>query len=1554
MNEDDLLISIGADLSAFNSAMATAEKAFANLRRATQSKPVKVTLESMVADLKKDQKAFQAYYKDAKSKFKGLTKAQIREFYEREQAYKASLKRQEAAMKANADKQVATTKETTAKIVSEQNKVAKHPSRNWDFAGHRGLIDSALVVAKYGIISQVLYGVQNAFGAVIGEAARFNQSVQQNIAVLEKLPANAKYLAQTVVEIGKEFGGTFEDIQDGLITIGRAGITETEQLAEATRGLAALSVITGDAMKYGASAVASLVAVYPELGNQLSRTTVEINGQTEAQAGLLDKMGAVANATRLGLEDFSTISNYALTTAHSVGLSSDAFLALSGSLSRVGLNASTIGTSIRRLDKFTSDSAISVRKFFAIAGTSQKEFAASLRDNPLTENIDESIVGLNNFTKALAKMTDAQFAEAVADLDIQMRATARSLRAVGELGELDYMVSKIRDAADVTESAKENAIGLQVAWQRIKNELISIADTEVQKTMDNLFSGEQLLDFIEMVVTLGQWLKNVIIIMKAVGNAIIIAWNAVAIYVGQKMNEIANIMMNFGAIAHNAWKAVYDFAASIITDLVNWFIDKLNSLISKINGLGGGLLKKIGIDILPTIDRVDDYKSSIEEAKITTKDYFDVAGDVKDLNKAWKDAGTNVEDLIKSNDTFGKVLDEINEKRKKYAEAGTGVEPKDLEKTAEEVALAERVKLQRQLLNKELSVEQYRRGKLRIEYQYELAKFNELKQLAKEKGKFSEEALKLPIQESKLLDVQIRQRQFEQGLIEKSAGTSKDRARALEREAQIRAILAEIEKTSNFDLQTRYEREKELLDIAHAKTIAAAEAYNDAVLSAKTEEDRLNLKRLELRLFKAVNAELKLQKKEAQRLAGEFAKAADTFADSLLGGDITGAFKKLLKDITKVFTDPLKDSFTTLFGNTMKKLLGGFYDDYVGKLSEWSKTGTEAAQKVGLENAKASVANAGAGGDPYTAFARIAAMAAAMAAIGYAIGGIGGSTGEMSAAEEAKFAGTSASEFTDESLTNLLSAFEEVQYPLLEVTNKMYRHIRNMDDNFYSIARAIASTASAAGGIDITGGSFNEGIYAGNLYSTKTKELLGAGLKFTDQSLQALSDIQTIAVQGYEAIKTVKEYWWKTSVTYAEVPFDLPPEVIKSFANTFAEGYEQILTAGTLLGLDQADLERALNEATISLGENGKINLEGLDQEGVADALNSIFGTAFSQVVNQIDAFDELITRYARGAEQSIETLSRIAIEYDQASFAFGLIGKEFSDVIKGTSEIWTETLIEEISNSENVISDGFVGIFGSIFNSTGFIGNMSNIFSGAATAVTTAVTEILKQTVVDVYTVQEQILDIVESTGGITEFQDAMGAFMTNFYSESEQLEFMQKTLAASFKTLGIEAPKTNEEFRNLLETMDTSTEEGAYLYGQVLLLSESFAAMTNAAENLNEAMDIGPIQAIADAWLSDLSYLTNAQKTAFADSYYDIVRDFAAINEDVSLVDAARSAAEQALKTSATREEFIPYFDRYIRALEDEAEEATLNDVVIELREVVSAIRELEDTTIRIQPVQ
>jgi len=170
----------------------------------------------------------------------------------------------------------------------------------------------------------------------------------------------------------------------------------------------------------------------------------------------------------------------------------------------------------------------------------------------------------------------------------------------------------------------------------------------------------------------------------------------------------------------------------------------------------------------------------------------------------------------------------------------------------------------------------------------------------------------------------------------------------------------------------------------------AGKHANEATVQKKLIALKIKAVKLDTKYWKLVNKNINEFNKQ-MRLVGR------NFTNNLIGGDLKGAFKSLLDDIIGVFVKPLQEEFSKLFGDTMTSLIGSFYDQMVQKSVESTAQAVAQAQIEGSAKAAVGVANQ-ATGDPYTAFARMAAMAAAMAALGFMVNGsFGGGSSHPSA-----------------------------------------------------------------------------------------------------------------------------------------------------------------------------------------------------------------------------------------------------------------------------------------------------------------------------------------------------------------------------------------------------------------------------------------------------------------------------------------------------------------------------------------------------------------------------
>ena len=97
----------------------------------------------------------------------------------------------------------------------------------------------------------------------------------------------------------------------------------------------------------------------------------------------------------------------------------------------------------------------------------------------------------------------------------------------------------------------------------------------------------------------------------------------------------------------------------------------------------------------------------------------------------------------------------------------------------------------------------------------------------------------------------------------------------------------------------------------------------------------------------------------------------------------------------------------------------------------------------------------------------------------------------------------------------------------------------------------------------------------------------------------------------------------------------------------------------------------------------------------------------------------------------------------------------------------------------------------------------------------------------------------MAEAAGGLQGLASAASTFMAEFWTEGERMESATSRVSDALAKIGVAMPKTRAEFRAVVDAIDTTTEAGATLYGQMLSLSGSFAAVVPTLGLLTPALD-------------------------------------------------------------------------------------------------------------------
>jgi len=1035
---DDLIIGIGADTSSFNKALDNAKKQFKDLTKVINDTNLK-NKKNNTSTFGVNAGAFANEMRKIEGRAKTAATAIQREmsramfntddFRKLSAAQKSTLSRYTNTYISEVNKQekyrVDRSKRASELILKRQianykraNRKRRELEQQQTATTVRGSSDpySGMLSIKHAIKAVALYGtVYRMYGLltqglndVIAESARFDNSIAKTSAVLGKTRKEGKLLATEIVKVGTTFGMAFADIEEGMLTIGRAGIDNINNLRSATEGLAALSIITGDAMADGAASMASLLSVYPELADETIKLTSAQGEQVTMSEDLLNKMGAVANATRLGLKDFSTISNYALTTAHHIGLTSDSYLALAGALSKVGLNASTIGTSIRRLSKFTDDGADSVQRFFNVVGKSQQQFRKDLQDDARE---------MGNFTKRLAEMTDPQFQNAIKELNIQMKNTAVALRKVGKENYFGKMMEETASAKSVIEQGKKAAEGLATQWAIAGNKIkssMNLSISAVVKELEKVITkakkdGVDAFDlFLKSIQVFAEWS------IKALSGVVFVLTQIMA-GLGQAVGGILKLGGLVGQSVGDTFKVSNEDIKNQekIVKLAERAVEATNNSVFQTKRLATERKKLAEM-------KTGNWANSLSDLGVEGRQFGDK---LTDQAKKMSNASTDM--LIGVSRGFeisSKAMDDIIKKSKEAKKEGFGYDTNSYSKdglpskqSPEAIKLAKENLIYQKQLSGEYTAQQARIAKINLEIDAQKDKLAETIELAKE-DTFSQKKQEAAIKEqNKLYELQWRKKVALQQQSEKSAGGSSraalkeqtDLLAVYEAQAAVEVAKLQLQYEKSAMLGNDYELQKGIIDLANAQAAVAKGVFEDAQKQYNMNKSNLILKKKMLQAEeKSIKAQIKATKaknKELKEIKKELKNVGSGLFDNLLSGDFKKAMQDLKSGFIEILITPIRDIFSDLFSN----VLGGFVDEMLKNMmassAEATAAGVANAELVGLANAKGAVAAFVAWMGPWALPAGIAAMAA----LGFSLsgGGSGGGAGSMPSYDSIKTGG---------------------------------------------------------------------------------------------------------------------------------------------------------------------------------------------------------------------------------------------------------------------------------------------------------------------------------------------------------------------------------------------------------------------------------------------------------------------------------------------------------------------------------------------------------------------
>lgn len=617
-------------------------------------------------------------------------------------------------------------------------------------------------------------------------------------------------------------------------------------------------------------------------------------------------------------------------------------------------------------------------------------------------------------------------------------------------------------------------------------------------------------------------------------------------------------------------------------------------------------------------------------------------------------------------------------------------------------------------------------------------------------------------------------------------------------EAAIRAVAGaqkELEKITDATERARREAIIRTVAVINDSVLQEAEALNRII-------DRF-----------AMESPFVAMARDADLLAGALARGADTMGNAYSPEKIEemrAALGGLRADMQDYATDQIGQGIAAL-----KSLTAEGTNAY--RALEVAQTALNLASAIG------AIANQGMG-DPYTAWARIAAMAALMGSLvkglGAVRGGLGG--GASGAAHRQATQGTGTvlgdADAKSASIARAADITASATSQLVGINRSMLRALTDLRDGLRGAGGLLARGAGNAqfgevgpaqlsrlNQIGVQATNLLLGGLFGDLLTSISRTVLGARSRITDTGIRIggglLSDLlQGVSVGAYQQVES-RSWWFGRTRTNTQVQ-SLGDEVATQFQLVLDSIAAAVRAGAEALGMDL----QAVNEA-IAAYQIAEINIstKGLSAEEAQRALEAVFSSIFDGLARSVVPW---VGQFQRVGEGLGETLVRVATSVQVTQEAVRQLGITLD-----------ETDPERLAQ----ISVGLVDLM-----------------------------------------------------GGIDEFISGMSSFVQHFAPEAHRFAVAQDALIRAFAQAGLEIPASRDAMWDLMQSLDATTESGREQIAMLLQLADVSDAYYRMVEQQAESLRRIDEVLADNAWGLYLDTLTgSARAVVELTRRYDDLRD-------------------------------------------------------------------------------
>lgn len=443
-------------------------------------------------------------------------------------------------------------------------------------------------------------------------------------------------------------------------------------------------------------------------------------------------------------------------------------------------------------------------------------------------------------------------------------------------------------------------------------------------------------------------------------------------------------------------------------------------------------------------------------------------------------------------------------------------------------------------------------------------------------------------------------------------------------------------------------------------------------------------------------------------------------------------------------------------------------------------------------------------GDPYTAFGRMAAMAALVTGLGVALSGGGGGQDIAKQRQTTQGAGTvlGDSNAKSDSLNKAIEATAANSSTQIDYLSGLLTTLRTIQSDINSFAgQLVQSTNITAPQISLKAGAGSSGLAKADLTATGAElgsylgpigTAAGAALGYLASKIPAIQHVYTSIFGGKQTLDdsgltiqssalgsllangahgmsyadiTTSGGWFRKG-KQNEQTTSLGNDADRQFTTIIASLTDSVKQASSLLGVSGDDFANKLNSFVVDIG---KISLKGLSGEEVQKQLEAVFSKLGDQMAQYalggLEPFEKV-------GEGYLDTLVRVASDYAKVDASLQSIGKTFGSVG-----------IASIAARENLIS----------------------------------------------------------LMGGVESFQSKTADFGQNFLTKAQQLAPVTTYVSQQLQSMNLGWVQTREQFAGVIQGLDLTSTAGQQTYSALMNMEGAFAA-THAAivDTTKSAQDI------------------------------------------------------------------------------------------------------------------